>query len=427
MAKVKSTADKIKPRIDYSIFKSLGVLAFDFDNLYPNRCDDIANDSGTAKTCIGIFEKFVTGRGFANKDFAKAVVNRKGLTVAKLKRKIDNSIARHQGFAIHFNYNALGQKTEVNFIPFKNVRLGNPKDEGTKGKYLVYDDWDGKKNGSIKKEKIDIIEPYTLSGVMDQIEMCEGETLEEKFSSYNGQLYYWTPSGPNEYHEAIYDAVLEDMQTEAQIKRFRYSSSSRNFVASHVIVTGKEEVDDYESVDIGYANTEDAEARENPERDEDDYGSIAENMAQFQGGEGVGLVHIELESEDDIFKIEKVDLQDYDGLFEYTESSSKNAIREQYQIPTVLFMSQAKSSVASSNEITDAKIFYNDITEPWRDLEEEIFPEIFEGFVYEVNPEQDYTILPLKAEKPIPKEYTSYFDEDEIRQSLGHAPREKRE
>ena len=152
MAKVKSTADKIQPRIDYTLLKSLGVLAFDFDNEYPNRCIDITNDSGTAKTCIDIFTKFITGRGFSDESFGKTVVNRNGLTVDKLKRKVDKSIAKHQGIAIHFNYNALGQKTELNFIPFQNVRLGNPEDKDKKDKYLVYDNWDNKK-GPIKTQQ----------------------------------------------------------------------------------------------------------------------------------------------------------------------------------------------------------------------------------------------------------------------------------
>ena len=57
MAKVKSTAQKVTQRID--VIDNIGffVKKYDFDNKYPQRVTDIVNDSGTAKTCLKLYEK----------------------------------------------------------------------------------------------------------------------------------------------------------------------------------------------------------------------------------------------------------------------------------------------------------------------------------------------------------------------------------
>ena len=53
MAKIKATALKVEKRITALEDKTLGILNYDFDNIYPQRVDDITNDSGTAQACLG--------------------------------------------------------------------------------------------------------------------------------------------------------------------------------------------------------------------------------------------------------------------------------------------------------------------------------------------------------------------------------------
>src|SRR5690606_37109960 len=139
--------------IDNVDLKSYGIKSYDFDNIYPQRVLDIVNDSGTAVKAIKLQTKFVAGNGMTDKDFREKVVNYKGMTVNKLVRKIAVSLSHFNGVPLHVNYNALGQKTEVNFVPFEYARIGL-EDTIREDQYAIYDDWDVSKRKKLEKDKI---------------------------------------------------------------------------------------------------------------------------------------------------------------------------------------------------------------------------------------------------------------------------------
>jgi len=184
------------------------------------------------------------------------------------------------------------------------------------------------------------------------------------------------------------------MLTEAQLKKFKHSTSANNFLASHLLITGKSESD---------------EASE----------EFDENLRQFQGGEGAGtLLVIERASEAETIELKKVDIQDYDGLYEYTENSSRDAIIKTFLIPPVLLLRVA-GSLGTSKEISDAFDYYNGITSDDRLLMEELLTEIFTDFAHLVNTDLDFSLLPLKYSKAISAEYLSYYTKNEIRVANG--------
>jgi hypothetical protein len=393
MAKVKITADrdKIKQRIDKGVdLRDLNILAYDFDNLYPQRLIDIVSDSGTAKTCLFMYERFVMGNGASDLDFYKSKVNDKGLTVDQLYRNVVSGMGMFSGFALHFNFNALGQITEITPINFEYCRIGINDNEG---KIAVYDDWGKTKRKAFKKQDVVYIDSFSPEKILRQIEAVGG------VENYKGQILYGTREGLN-YPLASYDAVLEDMMTEAQTKRFKANTSAKNFLASHLLITGKEEVTD--------------------ESEESNFG---ETLKQFQGGDGSGtILWMERESNEENIELQKVDIQNYDGLYEYTENSSRDNIIKSFLIPPVLLV-RTSGTLGTSKEIADATDYYNSLTSYDRLVVEEAMKEVFSYFHENINPSGDYSILPLKVEKPIEPQYFAYFSEDEIRQSLGYQSR----
>ena len=396
MAVVKNTLKKITPRIDQRKIKNLGVLGYDIDNHYPQRVIDIVNDSGTATTALKTFTKFVSGAGTKNEDFGKVKINKNGLTVNRLIRKIAESKGKFNGVALHFNYNGLGQKTEVNFIPFEYNRL--TLEEGDyPDRVAIYDDWNNRKNKNIKKDKVEYIHKYNPKEVLDQVQQEEGEKDVDKWESFKGQVWYYTPNGG--YPLAPFDSVLEDMQTEAQTKRFKNSTATNNFLASHIVITGKEEDEEGNPLAEGEG--------------------IGATLSEFTGGDGAaGLIHIEKEFEDEFFQLEKLDHQDYDGLYQFTEESSRDSILRNFLIPPTLLI-QTAGKLGTSREIADAASYYNDITEDDRKMIAEILKEAFTGFVFDVNPSGDYSIKPLEYNKPIDQVYLPYYSKDEIRIANG--------
>lgn len=392
MAKIKATALKVDKRITATENKTLGILNYDFDNLYPQRVDDITNDSGTAQACLKTFIKFIMGNGTTDPDFYKARVNEDNLTVDKFARKICESKGRFDSVAIHVNFNGLLQHTSATPILWTYCRLCPADDPLNAGKIAVYDDWGKVKRKNIKKEDVIFYNLYDPSKVEAQVEEAGG------WENYKGQIYLWSVNGLNEYSLAPYDAVLEDMQTEAQLKRFKHSTSAKNFLASYIMRVGKDET---------------PEAAENAQ-------VFDENLKQFQGGEGAGTILVlEEENGAENIKLEKIDVQNYDRLYEFTEKSAQESIRKQFFIPAVLLLET--STGFSSDELLNAKTYYNDITAGDRLVIEEILKDIFSKWSYPICPTQDYSLIPVPSTKPIDAVYLPYYTKNEIRIKNGDA------
>ena len=393
MAKVKTTANKIKRRLDTVKLKSLGIESYDFDNLYPQRVSDISNDSGTTTSCLRVYNRFVNGSGFTDPELGKFKLNREGLTVDKLRAKLVKSIGTHNGGVIHFNYNGLGEKTEINFIPFAYGRLTLEESEFA-NRLAIYYDWEQKQRAKIDKKKLKYIHKYAPHKVLEEVQQEEvklkgdeddNQVLAMKFDQYLGQVMYWTPNGQDQYPLAPFDSVLEDCITEAQTKRFKTNSATRNFMPSHIVVTGKEQSEQDED--------------NNPiESDED---GLGKTLNEFQGGDGVAkMLHIEKDSEEEPFEIHKVEIQDYDGFLEHTENSATEDIVRTFNIPDILVLRREGGLGGNGSELYEAKEYYNDITQHDRDIISGIIEECLKGFAG--NPQfEDYSIAPLRYQKPI--------------------------
>jgi hypothetical protein len=409
MAKVKSTINKVAKRIDVKQMKTLGIESFDIDNLYPQRVNNIVNDSGTATTAIRTFIKFVSGKGATDKAFGNSKIGKRGLTVDKFIRKIVSSKGHFQGLAIHFNYNGLGQKTEINFVPFEYNRLTLSDDKNHPDMVAIYDDWGETKRKKIEKKLIKYVHKYNPAKVFEQVESIEvdenGRTpediLAEKWSLYNGQILYWTPDGDGTYPLAPFDSVLEDMITEAQVKRFKNNTAAKNFLASHIIKSGVELDENGEAVEES---------------------SLGKSIENFGGGDGAAtMMHVELENEEDFFELIKVDIQDYDGLYQFTEESSRDSILRNFLIPPALLIATS-GKLGSSNEIADAAKYYNDITADDRKIIEDILRETFKGYAFPINATNDYSIEMISYNRQIEAAYFPFYSSDEIRESKGDQP-----
>ena len=386
MAKLKATALKVEKRIDYKENKTLNIYPYDFDNKYPQRVIDIINDSPTGTTCLRLKKKFTFGGGLKDLTFYKSKVNDKQ-TVDSFVRRLSEELSKFGGFAIHVNYNGLGEKINARVVNFEYVRRCFDTN-----KFRIYDDWGQIKRKSIDDKLIHEINAYDPLNAIREAELVGWE-------NYKGQLFYC--NGNEElYNLYPLDAILENMLTEGQLKKFKHSISAKNFMASHLLIMGKQESEE--------------------EQDEFD-----ENLRMFQGGEGAGTIMIvEKESNEEQIELQKVDIQNYDGLYEYTENSSRDIIINHFLIPPVLLLRVA-GTLGSSKEIADAFDYYNAITSDERLILEETLSEIFKDWHVSINPSNDYSIIPLKYNKPIESNYTQYFTEDEIRASFGFEPRKQ--
>ena len=384
-------------RIKIQPIKGLGVLSYDFDNNYPGRVENILKDSSTGKSCLRIYTKYIVGRGVLDTEFWKKKINSEGLTVDKFVRNIARQLATNRGFAFHVGKHANGKNTEINLQRFRDFRLPDlESEEGKKHENQVaFADWNGKK--AVKKENIVWYDKFSNDPekVAEQIEAAGS------IEDYKGQLYYWTPE--NEYPEAEFDSVLEDMETEAELKRFRKRTTKSNFLASHILIVGKEE-----------ENSEDEETSLIDKQD-----PILTELEAMQGGENASkFMVLEKERSEDPFELHKVELQNYDDLYTNTVNTAKESIVEAFLVPKPLLL-RGTSSIGSSKEIQDSKEYFNELTDDERRIISEVLEEVFSNWIEEdINPSGDYSILPLAVNREIASEFFPYVTKNEIRTSI---------
>ena len=409
-----------KRRIEVRENRVDGILNFDIDNAYPNRVIDIINNSVTGVACVKLFSKFIKGQGFKDQKFYKTVVNRKGLTNDKFLRKLSDSWSKLGYVAIHINFNALFEAVEFTPIPSQFIRLSTTENKDHPNQVVNYDNWDRRKNSRIKKEDFQYFNHFDINPefILAQVEAAGG------WQNYKGQVWIVSQEGA-EYVLAPCDSVLEDMQTEGHAKIFKYRNITTNFLASHFLITDKKENTGIERTaelsdvpdDAGLARRK--ESRETSAQQE----AFINSIVDFQGADdSLKVCVIEKDSPDQTFELKKVDIQDIEDLYQFTESSVRDNIIRCFLQPPILVAVLVSGKLGSAKEMKEATDYYNSITQDDRIVFEEIFTKLFSIWHDKnVNPSGDYSIIEVEAKSE--KQLT------EIQKTLDSnaSPEEKRE
>lgn len=314
------------------------VYAYDYDNSYPQRIYDLVNASGTAKASFKLFSKYVMGNGLTNPELYKKIINRMGQTFDKLLRACIDDYCLFGGFAVHISYNALGEPIAYNHVPFEWCRLSyDPADM-----IAVYDNWDKRKlkdNGKYDISKIQRYYRFNPSQVIKQIDQTNGLTIQEKVQNYTGQIYWFSIENPETYPLSPFDAIIEDIQTDSEIKVGKLKNVKTNFLASQMVkYKGRFESDEERA-------------------------AFMESLEDFQGNDNLGnIMLVEVTDQEGDFSVEPFTIQDFDKKWEYTERSVQENIIRTLNQPQVLLSMTVAGKLGTANEIADAKIFYNEIT-----------------------------------------------------------------
>jgi len=353
-------------RHDYSkIIKQYGIIPYDEDNLYPQRVANIITSSGAATTNIEWLAKFINGQGFQDVSFYKTRINRKGDTVDSFLRKIIGQYVKFGGFAVHFNFNMLGEKTEAQIVPFEFVRMKTLSEEVRfTGVFAVYNDWDRQKRRTILQKEIIEINEYNPKAVLSQIEEAQ------EISNYKGQLYYYFDEY-GEYPLSPLDPELESCVVDSEIKQFNYGNVITGMTGAHIV----EYPFDYE--------------------DEETRNDEIQKLKELQGVRDTArLLAVFNKNQDKSIAIHRIAAENMDKMFENTEKSTHDRIRRLFGVPEV-FLDSVSSGLTPEN-ISNAYDFYNAITNSKRIMFEEIFTEIFSGWETSINPSGNFKIQELK-------------------------------
>lgn len=377
---VKSTK-KPEKRIDINYVQRYHMQSYGRDNLYPQNIMSIVKASGTATLCLSRYEKFVEGYGLQDDVLAGMIINRDGNTIDNLLKSIACDLTRFGGFALHVNYNVLGQITEISIVPFEQLRLGETDDNGYVSEILQHCDWTGvkTKNGkrqivteqSITRFKVFNPDPNV---VIKEIEDC-GD-----IEHYNGQILWLSMEGKNEYPTPIYDAAVTDISTDEGLGNVKYRNVRNNFLVACMLVAKK---------GAPRINSEGEEI-------EDDTQLISdEDLVQFQGdSQSSKILYVELENDEDEPKIVNFPTRNLDKEFQVTDSSVVERIYAQFH--QELFYSIRIGKLGFSGDVMqDAYEYYaGEVTNEQRFIEralDSVFKYWFDNSI-----SRNFSIKPLK-------------------------------
>lgn len=337
-------------RLESRLDRTLNIQTYGETNDYPQRLSEIVDASGSGSQCVDIYAKFINGQGFADSNFYRMIVNRKGETNDKILQKITKDHARYGGFAIHVNYNANLKITEIQHVPFETCRWERPNDEGYYNKILTHPDW-GKRNTNIrafKKEDIKEYNSFNPETVLFEVEQADG------WLNYKGQILYYSNNGEKTYPLPMYDAVLTDMNTEEGLANVNNRNARNNFLVSGMFI---------DKMNIDTTEQQAEETRE--------------NLRDFQGDEKTGqIMYIQIKSDEEKPEFVPFQTNNYDKAFEVTKTTIQQNIGKAFSIPPIL-RSESISSNFGADLMKNAYNFYNSVTDNERQIITRVYNEIF--------------------------------------------------
>jgi len=374
------------PQIERRIFvrpnQTFGILNYDMDNAYPQRMLELVAASPTAKDCWNKRTKFIAGNGFEQPELGRQIINPKGLTLAKLLKAIATDKALFTGFGIHVNYNANFKIASVNYIKFEDIRMGDTDCPDTADKYAIYSDWGRKTWKNIMRSKITFLDKYNPDNeaIKTQVLAAGG------WQNYKGQLYYFNPE-VDDYPLIEADSVWEDFETEAGIKIFNNREVTTGFLPSTMLFMQARR----EEADNNGPDNDEHPLNNTPSQLEKDLGS-------FQGAKSAQkIIVIEYEDESSKPEFKPYSIQNNDKLFETTEKSVEARIVKGFSIPKELINAEKSSGLSNGGEKKQAICEFNDNTASDRLELSEAFEEIFSHFYTNINPKNNWSILPVPA------------------------------
>jgi|GEM_PF-500528 len=380
---MKTYLPQIEKRILVRPNQSFGILNYDMDNAYPQRMLELVGASPTAKDCWNKRAKFIGGNGFEQHDLANQLINDKGLSLGKLLKAVASDMALFTGFGIHINYNANFKVVSANYVRFEDIRIGDPGNPETQGKYAIYTDWGRKTWKNITRSKIAFLDKYNPDpeSIRHQVIAAGG------WNNYKGQLFYFNPE-IDDYPLIEAASVWEDFETEAGIKIFNNREVLTGFLPSTMLFMQSRR----EEADNSTADSDKQVYSNNASQLERDLGT-------FQGAKSAQkIIVIEYEDESSKPSFQPYAIQNNDKLFEATEKSVEARIIKGFSIPKELINPEKSSGLSNGGEKKEAIREFNDNTAPERIDLSKTFAQLFNNFYPSINPSGNWDIVPVPTE-----------------------------
>ena len=371
-----SLAEIIKRNV-VKLDKEKGIYNNGIDNSYPQRVERLINNSVTAKCAADKLKSFIIGDGFSDESLNSIVVSSNELgdvTLYKLLSQIAHDISRQKAAAVQVGYNALVEKTSIEFVPYKYCRYGKKDSNDYSGLIHVYDNWEKSADMKYNLKDVDRINAYNpLKNVVQS-------QFEKYGRNYKGQLSILRLDDEMVYPLSFIDTVIEDADTESQIKLFKNTELRKGFFAKYIMYHSK--FNTIEEQDAAKAILKKFESG-------DHESSILMLEAEFNA-DGTMV-------EGSSVKFDKLEQNINNDLFSTYEKTVSNNIRKAFlNIPSILIEQQEGSLFGSSGDAMETAFrIYNSETYNIRFLVSQWLTDLFKNSVTDKLSGVNFEIKPL--------------------------------
>lgn len=303
---------KAETPLDLRFLRTLGIKSYDADNLYPQNVRAIVAASKTGSGCLERYADYIEGQGIASQILASLPVNLNGESLADVHALASADLAANNGFAVHVNYNIDARIVDMHHVPFENVRLCEPDEEGVIRQVALHPDWSGQltRNGKpvrVTKDTVDFIDVFNPDPVvvLSQIIEAGGPQF------YNGQILYYSREGHLQYPHARFHSVLTDMSTDEGLSNVMLRNVRNNFLPAGAFVRIK-------GASSALTDDEDVPAASD---------TYSDDLLTLQGDyESVNLLELTVETREDLPEFLNMRGNNYDKDFTQTATETKDCI-----------------------------------------------------------------------------------------------------
>lgn len=354
------------------IDRTQGIQTFGADNLYPQRMEEIKNESHTTKTAVARLTAFIHGDGWADPALANVVFNSKGHKGNKILRLLAPDRATFDGFALHFKYNLNFRIAEVSVVEFMYNRFGVPDEEDEFHQIKYCTNWE-RDIHKTQKAGIKILDYPKFN---PDPNVVREQMMQYGWENYPGQILMWTPK-EGKYPYATFDPVANDAQTQAEISLFDVSAMQNGLTAATI---------------FKYPGSF---------QDKEEKNEFKTDLQQYKGSANAkSIIVIENPQGQEANLVESLQLQNTDKMHEGIDKRTKNAIRENFSQPMEILGHTPESGMFNKQQILEAYEFYNTITDPYRVDVSEVFEQIMRNW-WQPLPIMNFSILPKAYVKTV--------------------------
>jgi hypothetical protein len=366
------------PSSTYAYSSGEEIVPFGLDNIYPQRIFEAVTKSPTASGCAKRTTEFIMGLGVEN---GEEIVNRRGETLNQVLAQCERSYSVYGGFAIHFNFNILGQITEMTNVDLRYIRKTRDLEKA------VIAEWERKSYG-IYQDTHAVIDLYNPDSLPQMVKKAKG------IKKYNGQLLYFSADG-NIYPTAPIDSASVAANYEEKSQIYSYANINNGFSGTTIVKIPNNSIGSETQEEISEGASDDSTTNSN---DKSPMTKMEQSLESLHGAENTGsslVIEVPTDANGtfhDFTMVENLTPTNVDDLYLNQDKKQEENIFKSYTMPKIL-LGVSDQGMFNEASFNDAFNYKNADTEGDRKVIERVFNSFLPRTVFDA---KQIVIVPLK-------------------------------